>query len=93
MQLAATNKKEITEDYRDMVRNVQTILLSMITAGIIALFGFIWSINGQIIEMRTESAFRYKSIEEATILLKTIQTDLGNMDMRITTLEEKLKRK
>jgi uncharacterized coiled-coil protein SlyX len=93
MQLAATNKKEITEDYRDMVRNVQTILLSMITAGIIALFGFIWSINGQIIEMRTESAFRYKSIEEANILLKTIQTDLNNMDSRITTLEEKFKRK
>jgi hypothetical protein len=75
------------EQWRDMVRNVQTILLSMITAGIIALFGFIWNINGQIIEMRTESAFRYKSIEEATSVLKTIEERLNQIETRVSKLE------
>ena len=79
--------KQTSEQWRDMVRNVQTILLSIITAGIIALFGFIWQINGQIIEMRTESAFRYKSIEETVSVLKSIEERLNQIDNRVSNLE------
>ena len=81
------NDDKNIEQKRDMERNIQTILLSVITAGTIALFGFMWNINGTIIQMRTESAFRYKSIEEATAMLQSIQLDLRRLDQRVQTLE------
>jgi len=82
-------KEKDPDQWRDMVRNIQTILLSAITALILATFGFLWNINGKIIEMSVEGEYRYKVLEEATATLQEIKTELKNIEKRVSDLESK----
>jgi hypothetical protein len=80
--------KEINTEHRnEMFRNIQTVLQSLTAALVIAAFGFLWNINGAVIQMRTEGTFRDKALEDATEMLKEIQKNLQSIESRVQYLE------
>lgn len=74
-------------------RHLQTIMLSIITAGLIAAFSFLWNINGAIIAMRVEMQFKNEEIQKVSRAILEMQADIKNLDKRLQGVEnmEKLK--
>lgn len=68
-------KMENRQEKGLLEKHVQTLLLSFVTAGMIATFGFLWNLNRELAIMQERDAFKTQTITILQQSLSKIQSD------------------
>lgn len=64
-----------------------TALLSVITAGIIGCFGFLWNLNGTLARMQERETEAVRIREEMRTKVNTLQLDMRDVRERVIRIE------
>jgi uncharacterized membrane protein (DUF106 family) len=75
-QLKLNKEMETRQDNRNLLeKHVQTLLLSFVTAGMIATFGFLWNLNKEMAIMQERDLQKTTTINNLQQNLQKIQSD------------------
>jgi len=72
-----------------MNEKAQTIIVSLLTAALIACFGFLWNLNGTLSRMEERDVTREKALNDINLKINSIQLDLIDLRDRIIRIETK----
>ncbi len=64
-----------------------TSLLSIVTAGIIGCFGFLWNLNGTLARMQERETETIRVREEMRTRVNTLQLDMRDVRERVIRIE------
>ncbi len=64
-----------------------TALLSVVTAGVIGCFGFLWNLNGTLARMQERETESIRVREEMRVKVNTLQLDVRDVRERIIRIE------
>lgn len=67
--------------------SVNTVLLGIITAGIISVIGFLWDLNKEIGKMQERDIIRTQTVNAIQSDIKSIQVDFNSLKERISVIE------
>lgn len=75
-----------------MTEKIQTIIVSLLTAALIACFGFMWNLNSALARIEERDLAREKALNEICTKINTIQLDLYDLKDRVIRIETKSQR-
>lgn len=78
-----TTKKNTLED------RINTLLLSVVTAGVIGCFGFLWNMNNAITRLQEHDIENIQSKEEMIGKVNNMQLDVRDIRERLIRVEGK----
>lgn len=71
---------------------INTFLLSVVTAGVIGCFGFLWNMNNSITRLQEHDVENNQAKEEMVIKINNMQLDIRDIRERLIRVEAKQKR-
>jgi succinate dehydrogenase/fumarate reductase flavoprotein subunit len=64
-----------------------TMLLSVVTAGVLGCFGFLWNVNGTLARMQERETEAIRVREEMRTRVNTLQLDMRDVRERVIRIE------
>lgn len=64
-----------------------TMLLSVVTAGVVGCFGFLWNVNGTLARMQERETEAIRVREEMRTRVNTLQLDMRDVRERVIRIE------
>lgn len=89
------NKMENNRPERGLLeKHIQTLLLSFVTAGMIATFGFLWNLNRELAIMQERDVYKTQTITTLQQSLLKMQSDFQDFkdEVRENTRVQRLNR-
>ncbi len=75
-----------------MNEKLQTIVVSLLTAALIACFGFMWNLNSTLARMEERDLSKEKALNDINAKINIIQLDLYDLKDRVIRIEAKTQR-